>query len=68
MKSQKKYQWRDATSSQAAETSELTLDARIRQRAYELYEERNRETGHELDDWLRAESEVKGTSLRASAV
>jgi hypothetical protein len=26
--------------------------------AYSLYEQRGREHGHDLDDWLRAESEV----------
>ena len=26
--------------------------------AYSLYEQRSREHGHDLDDWLRAESEV----------
>lgn len=31
---------------------------RIRQRAYELYEAREKQDGHELDDWLLAESEV----------
>jgi len=31
---------------------------KIRKRAYELYECRGRETGRDLDDWLRAESEV----------
>ena len=30
----------------------------IRQRAFELYVEHGRENGHELDDWLQAESEV----------
>ncbi len=34
------------------------LNEQIRQRAYELYEAREREDGHELDDWLQAESEV----------
>ncbi len=34
------------------------LHVRIRQRAYELYESRERQDGHELDDWLQAESEV----------
>ena len=27
-------------------------------RAYELFEERGRTHGHDLDDWLQAESEV----------
>ncbi|MGA8189298.1 MAG: DUF2934 domain-containing protein [Candidatus Sulfotelmatobacter sp.] len=34
-----------------------SLEEEIRRRAYELYEERGREDGHDLDDWLRAEAE-----------
>ena len=30
----------------------------IAHRAYELFEERGREEGRELDDWLRAEHEL----------
>ena len=30
----------------------------IRHRAFELYEARGRESGHELDDWLAAEREM----------
>ncbi len=30
----------------------------IRARAYELYEERGRENGHDVDDWLRAKTEL----------
>lgn len=30
----------------------------IRRRAYELYEARGREDGHELEDWLQAKEEV----------
>jgi hypothetical protein len=29
-------------------------------RAYELFEERGREAGRDVDDWLRAERELKG--------
>jgi len=36
------------------------LQERIRQRAYGLYELRGREDGRDLDDWLKAESEVTG--------
>jgi hypothetical protein len=36
----------------------LPLEERIRQRAYELYVERNNQSGSELDDWLRAEDEI----------
>lgn len=31
----------------------------IRKRAYQLFEERGRQPGHELDDWLQAEHEIK---------
>lgn len=30
----------------------------IRGRAYEIYEQRGREDGHDLEDWLQAESEL----------
>ena len=36
----------------------LKLHERIRQRAYEFYEERGRGQGHDLDDWLKAEGEL----------
>jgi hypothetical protein len=35
----------------------LKLHEGIRQRAYELYERRGREHGHDLDDWLKAEAQ-----------
>ena len=31
----------------------------VAQRAYELYQARGREAGHELDDWLQAEGEAR---------
>ena len=34
---------------------------RIRQRALELYEARGRGAGHDIDDWLQAEAEIKAT-------
>jgi hypothetical protein len=34
------------------------LEHQIRLRAYELYEARGREGGHEEEDWLRAEEEL----------
>jgi len=43
------------------------LENQIRQRAYELYEERGREDGRDLDDWLRAEEEITGTKVRTVA-
>jgi hypothetical protein len=38
---------------------QFSLSELIAQRAYELYEERGRGEGEELNDWLRAEAEVQ---------
>ena len=43
------------------------LKSQIRQRAFDLYQERGREPGHELDDWLLAEGEVTGQKTRIAA-
>ena len=37
----------------------LTMEGHIRQRAYELYEQRGRRDGHHLEDWIQAEDEVR---------
>ena len=45
-----------------ADTSGLIVENApefIRTRAYQLFELRDRQPGHELDDWLRAEREIK---------
>jgi len=36
----------------------LSADARIAVRAYELYEQRGRQDGYALEDWLQAEREI----------
>lgn len=38
------------------------LEEEIRRLAFEIYVERGRENGHDLDDWLLAEAEVLGTA------
>jgi hypothetical protein len=43
------------------------LEDRIRARAYQLYEARGRDNGHDLEDWLRAEKEVTERKVRAVA-
>jgi oligoendopeptidase F len=43
------------------------LEEEIRRRAYELYEERGREDGHDLDDWLRAEAEITTKNAKTAA-
>ena len=35
------------------------IEKRVRQRAYELYEQRGRVDGFALDDWLRAEGDIR---------
>jgi Protein of unknown function (DUF2934) len=42
----------------AISTRSLDLQEAIRQRAYELYQQRGREHGADLQDWTRAEKEV----------
>ncbi len=47
------------TSTTVAEMkSPRELQDQIRRRAYELYEQRGSNDGHEVSDWLQAESEV----------
>ncbi len=36
----------------------LSLEERIRRRAYELYVQQGNQSGSELDDWLQAEEEI----------
>ena len=51
----------DATKKQPttriSELQEFELEYQIRRRAYELYVERGRQDGHELEDWFRAKEE-----------
>ena len=51
-------------------TQHEDLQEQVRRRAYELYELRGRENGHDLEDWLQAESEVipAGLSLAPERV
>jgi len=43
------------------------LEEQIRRRAYQLYEQRGREEGHEAEDWQRAEEELIGKGRSATA-
>lgn len=51
----------------ASASQSTNVEEQIRQRAYELYEARGREDGHDLDDWQQAEVEITGTQRRAVA-
>lgn len=46
------------TSLDPAHPTALISEEAVRQRAYLLYEQRGKRDGHDLDDWLMAESEV----------
>lgn len=47
--------------------SHIDAEETIRRRAYEIYCERGRQPGSEIEDWLRAEREVVGGSSRTDA-
>jgi len=42
----------------SAESMDQEMREQIEKRAYELFEARGAEPGHELEDWVRAESEI----------
>jgi len=42
----------------------IDLQSLIQRRAYELYEQRGRTPGHEIDDWNQAEREVLASQTR----
>ena len=44
--------------SQEGPAQNLERDQKIRSRAYARYLDRGQEAGHDLDDWLQAESEI----------
>lgn len=43
------------------------IEAKVRARAYQLFEARGCKAGHELEDWLRAEEEINAKETHASA-
>ena len=43
------------------------LEYQIRLRAYELFEVRGREDGHDIEDWLQAETELTEKKVRSIA-
>jgi Protein of unknown function (DUF2934) len=51
----------------ATEPQGKNPEEQIRQRAYELYEARGREDGHEQDDWHQAEEEIMGVQRKSIA-
>ncbi len=43
-------------------------EEKIRRRAYELYEARGRQDGRELEDWLKAEAEIRRRAVETGNV
>ena len=43
-----------------------TREEKIRRRAYEIYQERGGEPGHDLADWLQAERELTADQSKAA--
>jgi hypothetical protein len=50
----------EKTATQSNVGSQELTEETIRERAYALFEQRGCESGHELEDWLQAETEIKG--------
>ena len=53
-----------AEASAGGDTRDPQTIAKIKERAYGLFEERGREHGHELEHWLEAERQITGSSDR----
>ena len=51
----------------AAAIASTVTEGDVAGRAYELYCERGREDGHDVDDWLNAERELRDVSSSSAA-
>lgn len=49
-------------------TPAVDIDERIRQRAFELFQLRGCQNGHDFDDWVQAEAEVSGKPFRLASL
>jgi hypothetical protein len=57
----------DARAKPIAISESPDTEDEIRRRAYQLFEGRGKEEGRELEDWLRAEEEIRGTKTKSTA-
>jgi Protein of unknown function (DUF2934) len=67
LKEEKKTMKPDSRNKQLATVEDSKIEEAIRQRAYELFEARGGEQGHDLEDWLRAEEEIRARKSDAAA-
>jgi hypothetical protein len=44
---------------QTVAPEQLPIEERVRQRAFEIYQERGGQDGSDMDDWLQAEDEMR---------
>jgi hypothetical protein len=51
----------------AVTSDQQELEHQIRLRAHQLYEARGRAEGHDLEDWLHAEEEIREKKVRTAA-
>jgi len=54
-------------SATAAAIASGVTESEIARRAFELYCDRGREDGHDVEDWLRAERELRDLSSSSAA-
>ena len=55
-----------STTNPAARIRTPDLEEQIRVRAHEIYEQRGKDEGHDIDDWLQAEAELTRNSKAAA--
>jgi len=67
MKPDRTMATRRQTPALAVMKSAPEVQEQIRRRAYELYEERGRYDGHDVEDWLQAESEMTKQKAKTMA-
>ena len=65
MKAQRTPSAPATSTTQSGSTPDLL--EQIRYRAYELFEQRGRREGHDLEDWLQAEAEVLRQKAKTTA-
>jgi hypothetical protein len=58
-----------SSAAEAIQPADLGHDVQeqIRMRAFELYEQRGMQEGHDVEDWLQAEEEITGRQTLAQA-
>jgi DUF2934 family protein len=67
LKEENKIMKPDSRNKPVATVDPPKIEEEIRKRAYELFEARGKEEGHELEDWFHAEKEITGRKSDAAA-